>query len=649
MNWKLHRRRAVCRAALGLVLCLPARAWAQAPCSPEAGRDVALGWQLYRADSVAAAEARFRRADRSCPGNLDAKVGLGFTALRLGYPARADSLFRLVLRGDSTNADGWSGLSLAAFRLGDSATAVRAGRRAVALNPGEESARLVLDRLSPGWDRPARAGWRRPDTLIVAARTRGERFEVPASNGWQPFYIKGINLGVALPGRFPAEFPADSALYAGWLDSIAGMNANAVRLYTILPPEFYRALAGWNRTHPDRPLWLVHGVWTELPPEHEFDDPAWKNGFRQEMRRVVDLVHGRADLPIRPGHAGGRYDADVSRWTLAYIIGREWEPFAVEAYDSVNPGRRPFRGRYLEAASAPAADVWMAEQCDYLLGYEADTYNAIRPIAYTNWPTLDPLHHPTETTIAEEIEWRKKSGRPAEMLREYDNDVIGLDAMLIRPTPANPAGWFASYHAYPYYPDFLLYDPGYASSVSPEGPSNYFGYLQDLRRHHPGIPLVIAEYGVPSSRGVAHLQPQGWNHGGHDERAMAEIDARLTREIRQSGAAGGILFAWIDEWFKKNWIVIDFEIPAENTRQWHNVMDAEQNYGILGMYAGPRDSTPRLGGYPALWRTGTPVAGGPVSGPLEPAWLRVRSDESYVSLSAAFPGLEGRPFPWDSA
>ena len=57
--------------------------------------------------------------------------------------------------------------------------------------------------------------------------------------------------------------------------------------------------------------------------------------------------------------------------------------------------------------------------------------------------------------------------------------------------------------------------------------------------------------------------------------------------------AGAILFAWLDEWFKKNWVVIDYEIPLENTRLWHNVMDAEQNYGIMGQYAGEARRTPR--------------------------------------------------------
>ena len=65
----------------------------------------------------------------------------------------------------------------------------------------------------------------------------------------------------------------------------------------------------------------------------------------------------------------------------------------MKAFDA----RTPATARLPRAATwtpvrAPAMEVWMAEQCDYLLGYEVDRYNAIRPIAYTNWPTLDPLH-----------------------------------------------------------------------------------------------------------------------------------------------------------------------------------------------------------------------------------------------------------------
>jgi hypothetical protein len=137
------------------------------------------------------------------------------------------------------------------------------------------------------------------------------------------------------------------------------------------------------------------------------------------------------------------------------------------------------------------------------------------------------------------------------------------------------------------------------------------------------MPLLVAEYGVPSSRGIAHLQPQGWHHGGHDERQMAEIDARLTRELHAAGAAGGILFAWIDEWFKRNWLVMDFEIPSGHTPRWHNVMDPEQSYGVMGVYAGDPATRPVLGGDRENWEKGERLS----------RVLRASADASYLYLA----------------
>jgi hypothetical protein len=627
-------------AAFGLALGA-APAGAQGGCPDSLDARVTAAWSAYRADSLDLAATGFAIGARC--GSLDAAVGLGFVALRRDQLERADSLFGSVLARDSAQVDAWEGEARTAWRLGDRSRAVRALAAALRLAPHREDLREWRSEISPDWDRPPIPPAVRPDTMRVVFRTAGTGFEALNAQGkWAPIYMQGVNLGVALPGRYPSQFPLDSALYAGWLDTLAAMHANVVRVYTILPPAFYRALRGWNLHHPDRALWLVHGVWTELPPGHDFDNDEWKTGFRQEMRRVVDVIHGSVQLPPRPGHASGRYDADVSRWTAAYIIGREWEPFAVKAYDSLHPGQAAYEGRYLSASIAPAMDRWLAEQCDYLLAYEVDRWNALRPIAYTNWPTLDPLVHPTESTASEEREWRRRVGRPvAGTTLEYDNDAIGLDANLIHPTARNPAGWFASYHAYPYYPDFMLYDPGYLQARSSEGPSNYYGYLRDLARHHAGLPFVISEYGVPSSRGDAHRQPQGWDHGGHDEISMAAIDARLTRDIRESGAAGAILFAWTDEWFKKNWIVIDFERPGDRNRLWLNAMDAEQNYGILGQYPGIAGSRPALGGDPAAWMALEAVEMG--TGLLRA--IRAGSDEGYVYLALQ---LAPEKIDWDS-
>jgi len=608
-----------------------------APC-PHAGRaagEAGAGWNAYHEGAIAEAATRFAVADSLCPGDHAAQVGLGFVRLRQGQPGAAAECFLRAVESDAADAEAWYGLGLARGRLGQRAAAVEAWRRALRLAPAYADAERQI--LALGSDSGlVLPPVRRPEYPDVPARAAGERFEIRTSDGWQPFYVKGINLGVALPGHFPSEFPPDDSTYGRWLELIAGARANAVRVYTILPPGFYRALKAWNDAHPDRAVWLLHGVWTELPPGDDYDAATWKASFRAEMRRVVDLVHGHAAIAARPGHAFGRYDADVSNHVLAFIIGREWEPFSIRAYNRRRRDRTAFPGRFLAVDRGTPADVWMAEQCDYLLAYEWDSYHAQRPIAYTNWPTLDPLSHPTEPTLQEEERLRRRHGFPPNpRLKEYDNDRESLDAMVVRTTPADLAGYFASYHAYPYYPDFIDLDSSYGAARSARGPSHYLGYLRALQRHHAGQPLLIAEYGVPSSRGVSHRQAEGMGHGGHDEPAMASIDARLTREVRAAGAAGGVLFAWLDEWFKHTWVTTDLEVPAERTRLWHNLENAEQNYGLLGEYAGPADATPEPGGDPAVWQALPLLERGAALA------LRVGADPSYLYVAlAGGPGLD---------
>jgi tetratricopeptide (TPR) repeat protein len=609
------------------------------------------GWVALHASRIAEAESLFRVALRSCPRDANVLVGAGYAALRGNQLEEAGSDFERALASHPADYDALTGLGMLAYRRGDMSASRRRFESALALVPGDSLSIWYLEHIPGALESTRLALPMRPARTVVAARTGDRIFEVPDDRGgWKPLWIKAVNLGAALPGKNPSEFPADDSTYERWIEIAARMNANALRVYTIHPPHFYRALARWNAAHPAQPLWLIHGVWTELPPgkkEERYDDPKWKADFLAEMQRVVDVVHGHAVVPRQRGHASGFYTADVSRWTLAYIIGREWEPYSVVAFARQHRSRTAFAGRYLTIRGGNAVDAWLAEMEDAIIGYEMDTYNSQRPLAYTNWPTLDPLAHPTESTLAQEDSIRRvRHEIVPEMPKEYDNDAIGLDAALVRPTEAYPSGVFASFHAYPYYPDFIAVDSGYRAAMSPDGGSSYFGYLRDLVRHFGSMPVVISEYGVPSSRGIAHLQPQGWHHGGHSESEQAAINARLTRDIYAAGAAGAGLFSLIDEWFKKNWLVIDFERPPERNRLWLNVLDPEQNYGVVAMRPGRKDSLIVIDGRADDW-AGRPSlyadsAASSLPQPLQLRSLSVTSDEAFVYLKLDVAAIDWR-------
>ncbi|HXG58178.1 MAG TPA: tetratricopeptide repeat protein [Thermoanaerobaculia bacterium] len=551
---------------------------------------VQLGWAQYRIGQFEKSRTEFETVLRKYPQSEDARVGLGFATLQTSGGDAGAKWFRQVLAKDALHRDALEGMVLAGRRQPVSRrVAVEALDAARKLESLSKTFRPEL--LPTGSERRLRGPASAEIPLSVPARAIRDYIEIADNGGWRPVFLKGFNLGVALPGRFPSEFPTDEKLYREWLETIASLGMNAVRLYTLLPPEFYRALKTHNATHPDAHLWLLQGVWTELPPRYDFSDPDYVAALHAEIARVIDAVHGNLLLGPRPGHAFGAYDADASGSVLAYIVGREWEPFAVVDYNRMHAGQTSFRGTWFEVENGRAMECWVASICDFAAQHESEHYRVLRPLTFANWPTLDPLTHPTESTRTEEDRWRERNGIPfPRKLRAapWEDDAIALDATLIRPTPANAAGFFAAYHIYPNFPDFMNLEPAYALARDHAGPSRYAGYLAALKAYHGEQPVLVAEFGISTSRGIAHVHPQGWHHGGKSEKEQGALVARMLRNIHDARYAGGIVFEFMDEWFKSTWSVAPFESPADRRRMWFNAESPEQSYGVMAARPGRR-------------------------------------------------------------
>ena len=75
--------------------------------------------------------------------------------------------------------------------------------------------------------------------LSYNVKTTNKGFLVEADGQWKEFYVKGVNIGAALPGYWFTEFPEDKEVYLDWFEKIGEMNANSIRVYTLLPHQFY--------------------------------------------------------------------------------------------------------------------------------------------------------------------------------------------------------------------------------------------------------------------------------------------------------------------------------------------------------------------------------------------------------------------------
>ncbi|TBL72448.1 hypothetical protein [Paenibacillus thalictri] len=390
---------------------------------------------------------------------------------------------------------------------------------------------------------------------------------------WKPQFWSGVNMGATTPGHAPGELSPTKEDYLRWFAQMKDMHADVVRVYTILPPYFYEALAEFNSGRTD-PLYILQGVWA--PDEqlvgadgqgYDALQPETIRLFEQEIRDAVQAVHGQLKRKAEPGHASGKFTADVSPYVLGWVIGTEWDPFAVKATDDAHPGMQPFRGTYFQAASgATPFESWLAQMMD-VLALEDMKYGWQHPVSFTNWVTTDPLTHPNEPLDNE--------------------DMVSVDPMRIAAQESWKAGYFASYHVYPYYPDLLRYEEKYQTYKDSEGNVNpYAGYLHDLREHHRGIPLIVAEYGVPSSRGMAHFGPLDRNQGMHTEKEQGQIDADLYRSIYNESFDGAMLFSWQDEWFKITWNTMELDSPVDRRPMWRNMLTNEEHFGVLAVEPG---------------------------------------------------------------
>ncbi|MDF2960551.1 MAG: hypothetical protein K0S39_2286, partial [Paenibacillus sp.] len=403
----------------------------------------------------------------------------------------------------------------------------------------------------------------------IKFRTQEDRLEMYSNQTWTPFFVKGVNVGAALPGYDPGDLPITKDHYLQWFQKIQEMGANTIRVYTILEPVFYEALVAYNQDHSDQPLYFIQGVWAPeedlIEKKDAYLDDIY-NKFQKEITNAVGAVYGNADIAEQFGKAGGIYRFNAGPYLLGWHIGTEWDPVMVKNTNELHPDKKSFAGTHVSAKpEASPFENWLAEMLDHLAVSESQ-FGWSHPLAFTNWVTTDPLSHPGEVLIQE--------------------DMVSVDATHLQVKDWR-AGYYAAYHAYPYYPDFFRLDDTLKDVKEADGtPNIYKSYLRKLKAHHTGMPVMITEFGVPSSLGIAHLGTMGRHQGGHDEKSQGLINASLLKDIHSEGMAGAIVFSWQDEWFKRTWNTMHFEIPQGRRKLWHNVLTNEQHFGLLAELSG---------------------------------------------------------------
>ena len=472
-----------------------------------------------------------------------------------------------------------------------------------------------INRVSFPWDEKKQeskpkttlSSYKDEDGVSYRVKAEGDYFYVYTDGEWKQTFWKGVNIGSGAPGLFPGELSIDYETYMRWFKYISEMNCNCIRVYTAMMPEFYNALYDFN-VKSKNPLYLFHGVWMDeddisVLADVYADNEKILTEFKKDALDMVSIIHGDAVLNKRAGYASGTYTSDVSPWFAGWILGMENDPKFILNTNENNGERDSYDGSYLYTQGSTPFEAFLATVGDAVIEKETKKYKFQSPLAFANWVTTDPLTHDAE---------------PYE-----DEDLLTLNTESIKHRSAFHSGQFASYHVYPYYPDSMNYQSDYTNYIDENGKVNtYEAYLKDLKLAHT-VPIVIAEFGVSTSRGYAHESLMGYNQGGMEETAAGNAIVDMFDSIYKQKYAGGIVFAWQDEWFKRTWNNVNFDV-ADRRPFWSNVQTCEQMFGIMAFEPGEKQNACYVDGDSSEWSKSDVIA------TTNQGTLSAKVDEAYV-------------------
>lgn len=405
-------------------------------------------------------------------------------------------------------------------------------------------------------------------------RTNQKKIEILQDGSWTDFEIKGVNMGTGYPGVFPNEFGISEETYARWFNLIGEMNANTIRVYKIQSPWFYKAFAQYNETHENK-IYLVQGVdFGEdlMFSEENLLNPKQKNKVFQETKKTVDVLHGENITFDTDTGKMCYYSNDVSDYVLGYVLGVEWDEMFVDYVCRFNEGIAPYQGAYISSRQeANAVEIFFSQWGDYLLKYEDETYGTQKLLSFANWPETDPLVNEVSPKLS--------------VASATENTEAFIDLESLQLSDKVESGMFASYNVYPYFPASLQYGK-YTAYIDDEGNRNpYRKYLMELVDHH-SCPVIITEYGVPASRSPAYKDVwRNLSQGGNNETEQGIALLEMYEDIQKAGCAGGLVFTWQDEWFKRSWNEKNLSNP-DGRASWSNAQSIEQFYGLLAFEPG---------------------------------------------------------------
>lgn len=398
-------------------------------------------------------------------------------------------------------------------------------------------------------------------------KTNGKDIYIVKNNEWKKMNIIGVNLDPAKPGVFPSENIVKEDEYLRWIQYIYDMGINCIRVPNLMSQNFYNSLEKFNKDK-ENPIYLMQGIYFDevnLKDGYDAQSDNLKEIFKKNIKLIIDSIHGNPYNFDKPDIVQF-YDTDISKYLLGYTIGIEFAKNDL-IYTEIMNDKKIYNGKYLYTNDkASSFESYMAQMGDYLADYELEMYKKQSLISFTGSSSYHIVSSRSnlngESVIAKDDE--------IEDIKDYMNpENIKIKKKL-------KTGIFATYNVYPSYSEIKQY----------QGNIDY--YFEKINEYHK-IPVVIGEFGIPSSRSAGNFNADIHNKGYINEKEQGEALVEVYKAIKSANCAGSFIFEFQDSWHNSSWNTKESKI-LDRSPYWSDAQTYSQHFGLMTFDPGEKES-----------------------------------------------------------
>lgn len=387
-------------------------------------------------------------------------------------------------------------------------------------------------------------------------RISNSHFEIKKNGTWKTFDLKGFNINAVMAGSRPTSYTRDISVYRQFIAQISKMGGNCIRVYDLLPPEFYRALYEYNLENADDPLYFMQSVATpdNIDSEGALSADA-QNALKKNIEYIINAVHGNAVVPDVGSRKGGTYITDVSPYLAGFIVETDTSAKTVAVVNTGNAGYT-YAGKYISSTSGTAAEGLIAMLCDYTCSYQQTAYGFLSPVGAEG-----------NAALAAGVSWSGDTGMKLDLSKLTASDKVG-------------GNFFLSYGLQPDDAALLNNSAAFASYKDDSGSYPYGGYIHAFKQSQSRYPVLIDRFGLSTNTNAYEKET---SVNGLTETEQGKGIVRMLKAIKTEGFLGGLISDYNDNWSESSSEFAPLTLPSKDNALWQNTLDPAENSGVTAM------------------------------------------------------------------